>query len=60
MATQNVTMKSDGKTLTVTINLKERLGRSKSLKSTMVATTGGIVQVPNSDVKIGINAFIID
>jgi len=45
--------------LTLVIDLEHRGGRSKSGKTTLVATSHGNIEVPNSDgVKIGINAFV--
>lgn len=54
----NCKMDVKGDTLTITINLKERGGRSKSGKSIMVASTEGIISVPGSEVRIGLNAFV--
>ncbi len=54
----NVCMKVDGDILTITVNLKERYGRSKSGKTEIIATTGGNVSSPsNPDIKIGLNVY---
>lgn len=54
----NVEMKVDGDILTITVNLKERFGRSKSGKTEIIATTGGNVSAPNNpDIKIGLNVY---
>jgi hypothetical protein len=51
-------MKVDGDILTITVNLKERYGRSKSGKTEIIATTGGNVSSPsNPDIKIGLNVY---
>jgi hypothetical protein len=51
-------MKVDGDILTITVNLKERFGRSKSGKTEIIATTGGNVSAPNNpDIKIGLNVY---
>jgi hypothetical protein len=55
---RNVKMEVKGSILTVTIDLSQTFRRSKSGKTTIVASTDGNVQVaPGSDVKIGINAY---
>ncbi len=55
---KNCDMKVDGDKLTITINLKERLGKSASGKSTIVATTEGNVSVPGfEDIKLGVNCY---
>ena len=55
---QNVQVEVKGDNLILTVNLKKRFGRSKSGKSTIVATTEGIVNVPESDVQFGLNVFV--
>jgi ABC-type dipeptide/oligopeptide/nickel transport system ATPase component len=54
----NVTAKLEGKILTITIDLSERNGASGSGKSVIVASTGGNVAIPGTDVKIGLNAYV--
>ncbi len=55
---KNVEMKvQDGK-LVIEIDLKKEFGRSKSGKTTIVASTCGNVSVPGfEEIKIGINAY---
>lgn len=43
--------------LTITVKLTERLGRSKSGKSMMVASTEGIVPIEGTNIKFGLNVF---
>jgi len=44
--------------LTITVNLNENLGLSKSQKSQVIATTRGNARVPGSDdVMIGLNVY---
>ncbi len=46
--------------LTITIDLTENLGRSKSGKSNIVATTSGAIEVKDSDgkaVKVNLNVY---
>jgi len=58
---KNIKMTLDTKgILTITIDTKERLGKSGSGKTTIVATTSGNVPVEGTDVKIGINAYVKD
>ena len=56
---KNVTMEVNDGILTIKIDLNEEHGLSKSGKTTIVATTSGIVPVPGTDpiVSIGLNAF---
>jgi hypothetical protein len=55
---QNVTMRREGSTLVIEIDLDAELGPSKSGKSTLIATTGGNVRVPDAEnVMVGITAF---
>nr|MDO8114648.1 hypothetical protein [Candidatus Sigynarchaeota archaeon] len=58
MASKNIDMKSDGKTLVITIDLAGDLGPSNSGKSTIVASTFGNVAVPGMErMKIGLTLF---
>jgi len=43
--------------LTITVNLKENFGLSKSGKNMVIATTSGNADVPGTDVKIGLNIY---
>lgn len=55
---QNVTFAVKDNVLTIKVDLSKDLGRSKSGKTTLVATTGGNVPVPGvPEIKIGINAY---
>lgn len=54
---KNISMEVKGDILTVKIDLSKDYGESASGKSITVATTGGNVDVPETDVKIGINAY---
>lgn len=55
---KNCEMSVSGDQLTIKINLKERLGKSASGKSTIVATTEGNVSVPGfEDIKLGVNCY---
>lgn len=54
---QNVQFKVDKDVLTITINLKEDLGPSKSGKTTMIATTGGNADIGRDGVKVGLNVY---
>ena len=54
---KNVEFKVEGKKLTLVIDLESEQGLSGSGKSTIVATSSGNVQVPGTDVTLGINAY---
>ena len=54
---KNVEFKVEGKKLTLVIDLEAEQGLSGSGKSTIVATSSGNVQVPGTDVTLGINAY---
>lgn len=55
---RNIKMALQGKTLTLTIDLGHSLGKSKTGKSTLVASTGGNVSIPGSGgIKLGINCY---
>jgi hypothetical protein len=51
-----------GKTqiLTITIDLSKTFGRSKSGKTTIIASTEGNVAVEGTEVILGLNAYIKD
>ena len=61
MSIKNVNMAiSDGGILTITVDLNEEYGLSKSGKNVVIATTAGNADVPsmeNLGVKIGLNIF---
>jgi len=56
---QNVDIKVDGDTCVITLDLSKRLGPSKSEKTTIVASTGGNVEIPGTGgIKVGLNVFV--
>ena len=56
---QNITMKTEGTKLTITVDLAERLGPSSSGKTIIVATSAGNANVPgHPDIKLGLNVFV--
>jgi len=60
---QNINMvvvkEKDGEeNLIITINLSKEFGRSKSGKSTIIATTAGNVSIPDhTDIHLGLNLY---
>lgn len=54
----NANLKISGDTLTITVDLSQTHGVSKSGKSTIIATSGGNKTVPGTDAKIGLNIYI--
>lgn len=54
---KNVLLDVKNNVLTITVDLTKNFGRSKSGKSEIIATTGGNVSVPNTDVKLGLNVY---
>ena len=54
---QNINMKVTGTTLTITVDISKRLGKSKSGKTTLIASSEGNVPVPGTDVVAGINLY---
>jgi hypothetical protein len=47
-----------GSKLTITVDLKGDLGKSKSGKSTIIASTNGNTKLPYAgDVRVGVNVF---
>jgi hypothetical protein len=57
MKNVNLTVSPDGKTATIVLDLTKDFGKSKSGKSTTVASTEGNLTIPGTDVKLGINAY---
>lgn len=56
-----VMVRAEGTTLHIQVDLSKRLGPSKTGKTTVVASTKGIIKAPGSDndgVMYGFNAFI--
>ena len=55
---KNIDLKVKGDILTITVNLKERSGKSASGKTDIIATTSGNVDVEGQPgVKLGINCY---
>lgn len=55
---KNVDMKVEGNILTIKVDLSKEFGKSKSQKSTIIASTDGNIKVPGKeDVKIGLNIY---
>lgn len=56
---KNMEMKKTGNKLTITVDLSKDFGQSKSGKSTIIASSEGNVEVPDTDgsVKIGLNIY---
>lgn len=55
---KNVDMKIEGNMLVVRVDLTRNFGKSKSGKSTIVASTDGNVSLPGKpEVKIGLNLY---
>jgi hypothetical protein len=54
---KNVKMEVKGDVLTITVNLKQSFGKSKSGKSEVIASTGGNTNVPGREEKIGLNVY---
>ena len=50
-------MKVEGKKLIIEVDLSVKGTESKSGKSDVLATTSGNVEVPGTDVKIGLNVY---
>lgn len=57
---QNVAMKVIDNILTITVDLSKRLGPSKSLKTTIIATSSGNQPVPGTSATIGLNVYTKD
>lgn len=54
---ENIKMEVKGTILTMVIDLSKRGKVSASGKSTMIASTGGNVTIPGTNLKIGVNAY---
>ncbi len=50
-------MQVDGQILTIKVDLTQEFGPSSSGKTTIVASTEGNVDVPGSEVKVGVNCY---
>jgi hypothetical protein len=58
LETCNIKVEVKGDELTLKIDLSKDLGRSKSGKSTLVASTYGNVSIPgHEDMKLGLNLY---
>jgi len=53
----NVKVAVKGSVATITIDLSQNLGPSKSGKTVLVATTAGNINIPGTDVTLGLNAY---
>jgi hypothetical protein len=58
----NVETKVEGDKLTITVDLSKTVGRSKSGKSVIIATTSGSVTVDTKrgPVKVGLNVYTLE
>lgn len=54
---KNVDMRVEGTVLTIRVDLTKEFGPSSSGKTTIIASTEGNVDVPGSDMKIGLNCY---
>ncbi len=55
---KNVSTKIEGSTLTITVDMSKDFGKSKSGKSTVIASTEGNLSIPGApDVKLGLNVY---
>lgn len=54
---KNVEIKVNKNVLTITVDLSKDLGKSKSGKTTIIATTAGNVSIPGTDAVIGLNIY---
>lgn len=54
---RNVVISVEGHVLTITVDLAKEFRPSASGKTTIVASTEGSVDVPGSDVKVGLNCY---
>lgn len=55
---KNIKATVKGSTLTLEIDLKQRLGKSKSGKTILVASTGGNIKVEGTEIFLGLNAYV--
>jgi len=54
---RNVKMAVKGNTLTITVDLAQELGPSKSGKTVLIASSDGNQPIPGTDAKLGINIY---
>ena len=57
VSAKNVEMQVEGHILTIKLDLTKEFGPSSSGKTTIVASTEGNVDVPDSEVKVGLNCY---
>jgi hypothetical protein len=57
---KNVQASVEGKTLVLRIDMTQDFGKSKTGKTTIVATTGGNVSIPGTveGLKVGVNCYL--
>lgn len=57
----NVVMSKNGNSITITIDLSKSLGKSKSGKNTLIASTQGNTTLPGTGgIKLGLNCYRAD
>lgn len=54
---RNVTMAVKGSKLTITVDLDADHGKSKSGKTTIIASSDGNQPIPGTDAKLGLNIY---
>ena len=54
---ENMEIEVTGQTMTITVDLGEDLGLSKSGKSRKIASSGGNQKIPGTDAIIGLNVY---
>jgi hypothetical protein len=54
---KNVEMSVSGNTLTITVDMAQSFGPSKSGKTVVIATTEGNITIPGTESKIGLNIY---
>lgn len=54
---ENMKMEVEGNTLTITVDLSQDLGLSKSQKTRIIATSRGNAKIPGTDATIGLNIY---
>ena len=54
---QNVSIKVEGNKAIITIEIDKEFGPSSTGKTIIVASTRGTVAIPNTNVRLGLNAF---
>ena len=55
---KNVNLTVNGNVLTITVDLSQNQGKSASGKNTIIASTGGNIEIPNGNgAKLGLNIY---